>query len=88
MSDRVPNDLLREAYLRARNTGVTPTDVARACGWVRPRKRYRHDQADVSRVKRMLGLVANEGYFHKTVAYDDAVRITLALGLDPVDLGV
>ena len=44
--------------------------------------------ADITRLKRALGLAPNEGYWASTVSYADAVRITRALNLDPHEVGI
>jgi hypothetical protein len=93
MVDRVPNGPLREAYLR-RSTDIRQTDVARAGGWIRSDDRP--DHADITTIKRLLGIAPFHSYhggkrytsYRKTIAYDDAVRLVLALGLDPVTYGV
>ena len=56
-------------------------------------------KADVTHLKRALGIAATPNsraktlrghgpYFRRTVSYADAVRITRALNLDPVDVGI
>jgi hypothetical protein len=45
-----------------------------------------HKSADITRLKRALGIAPNEGYVARTVSYEDALRITAALNLDPVDV--
>jgi hypothetical protein len=90
--DRVDNTVLRDAVLRL---GVEPGALAKSIGWMARHKGY--EIGDSTRMKRTLGLAPigrrkrdPEGFarFQQTVGYDDAVKITRALGLDPVDVGV
>jgi hypothetical protein len=96
MVDRVPNGPLRDAYLR-RSTDILQADVARAAGWERgDQADHPNGLADITTIKRLLGIAPFHSYhggkrytsYRKTIAYDDAVRLVLALGLDPVTYGV
>lgn len=84
MTDRVPNERLREAIL---DTGIPMSEVARNAELLKP---------DTNRVRVMLGLrpshTTSRGRKYRThcqsVDYDMAVRLCLAAGLDPVDVGL
>lgn len=84
MTERVPNALLREAFLRS---GRTPRDLAKDLDWPNGRS------YDASRVKRTLGLaedISGSNGRHstrRTVNVQLAVRMAEALGLDPWEIG-
>jgi hypothetical protein len=89
--DRVDNDVLREAFLRSRRT---PNSVAVQMGWMRTKRAgaRRVIRGDGTRVLRALGIkgTATRGHHYpqRTLAYEDAVRMTEILGLDPWEAGV
>ncbi|MGZ6854411.1 MAG: hypothetical protein ACXVGC_10180 [Mycobacteriaceae bacterium] len=84
MSDRVPNDRLREAII---DTGLSMSEVARNAELLKP---------DTGRVRVLLGLspthTTSRGRKYRVhcqnVNYDMAVRLCRAAGLDPVDVGL
>jgi hypothetical protein len=97
--DRVPNDVLREAFLRALASGQSQSSIARNCDFTRTyrcRDRIFTDHPDVTYLKRLLGVIPvasrsrGKRYenYRRTVAYDDAVKIVAALGMDPHEVGV
>ena len=94
MTDRVSNEGLREAFLRTTNSGVSQASIARHCGWMRTRARA--PMGDVTHLKRLLGVTPFHSYhagkrytyYRKTVSYDDAVKIALAIGADPFEVGI
>lgn len=83
-ADRVDNTVLREAFLRS---DMSAAAVATCCGWVKPGGR-----GDGTHVLRLLGVKSySSGRYvcqRRTLSYDDAVLVTRALGLDPVEVGV
>jgi len=95
LRDPVDNAALREAFLRARREGVSPSAVARELGWTYRDRRWGVMPAP-GRLKRRLGLMPSvtvrDGRRWESVQtmveYEDAVRIALALGVDPVSVGV
>lgn len=103
-TELVANLRMREAFLRMRQRGeVTPHQLARSLGYVRPGKlmrhqkggrtyEYRRDDVDTSRVMRALGVYPEvsrgQRRYRQYVNYVDACRIAAALGLDPVAVGL
>lgn len=95
--DALPNDQLREAVLKVIHAPdplrVSASELAVRAGYVRP---GRQGPGDGSRLKRLLGITptpsTKNGRRYKTyrqnIAYDDAVRIADALGLDPFEVGL
>lgn len=97
--DLVPNAPLREAFLRSE---MTASDVCRAIGWVRTcqrrGRRTLQTSGQTSRLKRALGLASswhNRPYGRRRyestqshLSYGTAVSIALALGVDPVEVGL
>lgn len=87
-TDRVPVGPLRDRFeFLERRYGWTAADVARDLGWWR-----NATKADVSRVKRSLGLSVHhaEGRqrMQQYTSYDQAVRLCRALDMDPFEAGV
>lgn len=94
----VDNTALREAF---ESSGLTAGDVARRMGWTRRQGKTRKDGrragpwmcADISRVKRALGLnpeggSRNGGKMRREIDYDTALRLAEAIGVDPTDVGL
>jgi hypothetical protein len=88
--NRVSNEPLRDYYLRMEERGrLCASDVAHTLGWWR---RDRAKRADVTRVRRVLGLAAchkdGRAYIQKELDYDVAVRLVRAMDMDPFEAGV
>lgn len=87
---RPPTCCLRHAFEALERAGTTAGDVAIWAGYVNK------NRADGTRVRRLLGIVEfypdrtpGELPVYKTsLPYQDAVTLALAMGLDPVDLGL
>lgn len=98
---RVDNTLLREAFLAS---GVTATEVARRCGWMRlkPAGRRQPDRHYITgndrRVATLLGVKTNRTYRAKygryytsqqrTITIEDGALIARAIGVAPVEVGL
>lgn len=89
--DRLDLGPFREAFERS---GMTVRELADALEWTRPNAG--RSVPDVERVKVTLGLKYRyertngvvRHHTNRTISYDNAVLLTRAMGLDPVDLGV
>jgi hypothetical protein len=81
---------LRHYFEALAQTGTTAGDVAVWAGYVNK------NRADGTRVRRLLGLsetnperAPDESPVYRTqLPYQDAVTLALAMGLDPVDVGL
>lgn len=81
---------LRHCFERLERDGRTAGDVALWAGYVNK------NRADGTRVRKLLGIVeANRDRapgesptYKTTLPYEDAVTLALAMGVDPVDLGL
>jgi hypothetical protein len=81
---------LRHRFEKLERDGATAGDVAVWAGYVNK------NRADGTRVRRLLGIIeSNPDRAHDesptykaTLPYTDAVKLALAMGLDPVDLGL
>jgi len=81
---------LRHRFEKLERDGTTAGDVALWAGYVNK------NRADGTRVRRLLGIIETNPdrmpgeapSFRATLSYADAVQLTLAMGLDPVDLGL
>lgn len=81
---------LRHFFEELEQAGTTAGDVAVWAGYVNK------NRADGTRVRRLLGLIETnpdrppgESPIYRTrLPYEDAVTLALAMGLDPVDLGL
>jgi hypothetical protein len=81
---------LRHCFEKLERDGTTAGDVALWAGYVNK------SRADGTRVRRLLGIIETNPdrmpgeapSFRATLPYTDAVQLTLAMGLDPVDLGL
>lgn len=78
----VPNDVLREAFLRS---GMTKAEAAHALGWYGGRHPTGTPKVDTTRFSRTVGM---GGHAYRSVHRPTAVSVAKALGLDPVDLDV
>lgn len=92
---RVPNETLRERYLRLLEQGVDAGQVARNAGYIV----HKDGRPDIQRLKRALGVTKQSskecdgdgqriGYYADRVNYDTAVVLCHALGADPAEVGV
>lgn len=78
----VPTEPLRRAF---QESGLTAYELAQRLGWARP---------DTGRVKRTLGLQLDHNgrgtnpRLRQTTSYERAAEIAIALGIDPVDVGL
>jgi hypothetical protein len=90
---RIPNDQLREAFLRSR---LTPTELAVRLGWERKasgRAVLVPDSGSVTAVLGLRSMTTYQGgkrrtYKNRTVTASRAHEIGDALHLDPVDYGL
>lgn len=90
IGDAVLVEPLRLAFERS---GLSPSEVARALEWTSRRPSRGWVDADGTRVKRYLGLVAySDGSgrrrVRKYVRHETALALTAAIGADPVDFGL
>ncbi len=92
----VDNTRLREEVLKRCQTDEDWKDLARVCGFVSKfdnKQGKTYQSADTTWLKRRLGIKPlNKGHgsrgIQKWVEYETAVKIVLALGIDPVDVDV
>jgi hypothetical protein len=81
---------LRHFFEKLEQAHVTAGDVAVWAGYVNK------NRADGTRVRRLLGIIetnpdrgpGESPVYRSSLPYEDAVTLTLAMGLDPVDLGL
>jgi hypothetical protein len=81
---------LRHCFEKLEREGTTAGDVALWAGYVNK------NRADGTRLRRLLGIIETNpdrmpdeaSSFRAALPYTDAVHLTLAMGLDPVDLGL
>jgi hypothetical protein len=81
---------LRHRFEELEQAGTTAGDVAVWAGYVNK------NRADGTRVRRLLGLVeanperapGEPPIYRTSLPYQDAVTLALAMGLDPVDVGL
>lgn len=78
----IPVEVFQQAF---EESDISLTLLAHRLGWFRS-----HDgRPDTTRVRRQLGLIPNDrGQIVERVRYETAVRLTAALGLDPVEVGL
>lgn len=95
----VSNAPLRERFLLLEAEGrITANALALHLGWLPPDQRRGTSRGDTQRVRRSLGLtVTHDGRMldgernvsvRRTIRYETAVKIALALGMDPFEAGV
>lgn len=94
---KIPLAPLREAFLES---GRTASEVARSLGWTRTsysrnqggHRRGPYRVADSERVRRTLGIIPeNQGHgyppkLRERCSYEMAVRLALAIGIDPFEV--
>jgi hypothetical protein len=81
---------LRHSFEELEQAGTTAGDVAVWAGYVNK------NRADGTRVRRLLGIIETNPdrlsdespLFRTSLPYEEAVTLALAMGLDPVDLGL
>jgi hypothetical protein len=81
---------LRHFFEKLAHGGITAGDVAVWAGFTNK------NRADGTRVRRLLGIIENNPdrapdeppTYRASLPYEDAVTLALAMGLDPVDLGL
>ncbi len=81
---------LRHFFEELEQAGTTAGDVAVWAGYVNK------NRADGTRVRRLLGIIETNPdrlpdespLFRTSLPYEEAVTLALAMGLDPVDLGL
>ena len=90
VADGVPVGPLQREYLRQLSLGLfSESEFAQWIGYCQQARFGGH--GDVTRLRRTLGLMKQSGglkSINKHMRYDTAVKITKALNLDPVDMGV
>jgi hypothetical protein len=88
--NRVSTCCLRHRFEKLEQDGTNAGEVAVWAEYVNK------NRADGTRVRRLLGIIETnpdrapgEGPAYKaTLSYEDAVTLALAMGLDPVDIGL
>lgn len=96
--DYTPVCVFHERYRQLRSKGITDREIAERAGWWRKARSGKEEMVgDTARLLRALGLKddsqrrAGGGRIHyrrERVGYETAVKLTRALELDPVDVGV
>lgn len=92
----VPNAVFREAF---KESGLSAYELARRLGYERNFNQryirkdgsvslYRYRRPDIAPVKRSLGLQSDRSRIATQIHYKTALRLCVALNLDPVDVGL